>query len=378
MSFDNKNFILNEKCNLLLRKGKGDYPIIFLQRKKSPKNSFIYLSLSDWETLVAAKETLHNMVSRVKNDKNSKEVSVAGEDWPLSDRRVIRVSKLNNNVFIGIFECDGSRINYRRGMNLDESAWNCLNTKLSEIQSTLLDMQRKHEKPQLSKSPSVPSRQDSSRTPVEKSALKRSYDVKMYGWVKTSGDGDVVYKASHRSFYTREGADHDASLSDVDYPDALGYKMTIDTSMSTLECDLTPEQIVHRVHILYLWNYIRSYMNDTCWGCKIDHPSQKQHMDGGCLAEVTEDLVDIYLSSGITCMVFGKHLEVAMTQLKRMLSITDDVSPYIQACHNMSAGDICAELLKVNVLPIDAVINELHCTTFHHTPSKYNPRENLL
>jgi hypothetical protein len=42
-------------------------------------------------------------------------------------------------------------------------------------------------------------------------------------------------------------------------------------------------------------------MEENCYGCRIVHPSQKQHMHGGCLME-WEDAVDMYYHESLLNM----------------------------------------------------------------------------
>jgi hypothetical protein len=46
---------------------------------------------------------------------------------------------------------------------------------------------------------------------------------------------------------------------------------------------------------------ILQLMEENCYGCCVDHPSQRQHMEGGCLME-WEDAVDMYFHRSLLNM----------------------------------------------------------------------------
>ena len=146
MSYGYKMFPLNKHSTLLIRKGTNAEPYVFLQRKKEDKSSFIYLTMSEWEMMVSKLRRIHSMVERVENDTDSGDVSVAGEELTLNNRCIIRVSKLQDQVYVGIFEHEGERINYRRGTNMDGEAWQVLQDKMSEIQTALHELRYRADK----------------------------------------------------------------------------------------------------------------------------------------------------------------------------------------------------------------------------------------
>ena len=53
------------------------------------------------------------------------------------------------------------------------------------------------------------------------------------------------------------------------------------------------QDLSEELALFILRREILRLMDENCYGCRVDHPSQSQHMEGGCLME-WEDAVDTY------------------------------------------------------------------------------------
>ena len=80
-----KTVTLNDFCTVIVRKGKNDMPYIFMQRKRWNKDSFIYLTAEEWEKLGEKAGVIRAMIRRLRQDIDSGELSVSGEEWHLSE-----------------------------------------------------------------------------------------------------------------------------------------------------------------------------------------------------------------------------------------------------------------------------------------------------
>ena len=369
MSFGYKMFPLNKHSTLLIRKGKNAEPYVFLQRKKEDKSSFIYLTMSEWEMMVSKLRHIHSMVERVENNTDSGDVSVAGEELMLNNRCIIRVSKLQDQVYVGIFEHEGERINYRRGTNMDGEAWQVLQDKMSEIQTALHELRYRADKQNTlanqlpSKKPVDKVIRPSTLHPPQQVKLPSPpglMDVTLYSWQHVSSDRSLIYGISDQQFYTKDGAKADADKHPVDFVDRKGVELLISTTPAKLVCHMTPEQLCLRVYVLYLWNAIRKKMNDSYFSCEVEHPAQVQHMQRGCLSDLTERNLDLHLSSAILEVIFSNCIERVLKQLREILPLPEDMSDHIQTCYDMTENDIRIELLNDEVQEIDALINELY------------------
>ena len=359
-----KTVTLNDFCTVIVRKGKNDMPYIFMQRKRWNKDSFIYLTAEEWEKLGEKSGVIRAMIRRLHQDIDSEELSVSGEEWRLCERRMVRVSRLKDKIYVGIFEHLG-KVNYKRGMNMEEEAWLKLEEKRSEIQTFLLNTRPRtkvcSKKLPSSNSGSVnpfPTVPDTS--PHVATHSSGHYDIPVYRWKHTSGDETLIYNEATKHFFTISGAENDAKNNPCDFPDRWGYELKMDKSNIQMECHFTPQELCHRVFIVFVWQYIRKQMKANCYGCSVDHPSQIQHMDvGGCLTDMTDTDVKAYLNSAIVSMVMGCHIHRAMEQMKEIIPLTEDMSSHIQDCFAMQESDLENELLKSDTFAVDDIICEL-------------------
>ena len=348
-------FALNEYCTLTISNGKYGHPYIFLQRKKGEKSNFIYLTLEEWEKVVIKIPTIQDMISRLHNAGSG-----SGEERKINFRRMLRVSNLNGIVYVGIFEFKGDIVHYGQGINIEEEAWIKLTKDMSKIQVALLAMkaQAKPFTPPSSLPLMPPTSGGATSTDDCKNPVV--YKIKVYDWKYTSGCGSVLYRESDRQFYTKDAAKADADKHPVDFVDHMGYELDINTTPSKLVCHMTPEQICLRVYVLYLRNDIRKKMNDSCYGCEVDHPSQVLHMHGGCLSDLTKSELDLHLSPAILKVIFSNCIERILKQLREIIPLPEDMFNHIQTCYDVTESDICTEILKDEVHEIDALINELY------------------
>ena len=355
-------FALNEHCTLTISNGKYGNPYIFLQRKKGEKSNFIYLTLEEWEKVVIKIPTIQDMISRLHNAGSG-----SGEERKINFRRMLRVSNLNGSVYVGIFEFKGDIVHYGQGINIEEEAWIKLTKDMSKIQVALLDMkaQAKPFTPPSSLPLMPPTSGGTTSTDDCKNPVV--YKIKVYDWKYTSGCGSVLYRESDRQFYTKDAAKADADKHPVDFVDRMGCELVIKETSAKLVCHLTPEKLCHRVYVLHLRNVIRQKMNDSCYGCEVDHPSQVQHMQGGCLSDLSE-CVDQNLSSTILQVIFSNCIARVIKQLREIIPLPEDMSNHIQSCYDITEDDIRTELLKDEVQENDAVINELYSVNNPSTP----------
>ena len=134
------------------------------------------------------------------------------------------------------------------------------------------------------------------------------YEIKVYDWEYTSSCGSVLYRESDRQFYTWVGAEKDAQKYDFDFPDSWRYDLKVVDSTQKMECNLTPAELCDRLFIKFLWNYIHKEMQSNCFGCKVNHPSELQHLENGCLTDITETDVSSCFTPAITSIIRGSHV----------------------------------------------------------------------
>ena len=349
-----KIFALNEHCTLTISNGKYGNPYIFLQRKKGEKSNFIYLTLEEWEKVVIKIPTIQDMISRLHNAGSG-----SGEERKINFRRMLRVSNLNGIVYVGIFEFKGDIVHYGQGINIEEEAWIKLTKDMSKIQVALLDMkaQAKPFTPPSSLPLMPPTSGGATSTDDCKNPVV--YKIKVYDWKYTSGCVSVLYRESDRQFYTWVGAETDAQKCDFDFPDSWGYDLKIVYSTQKMECNLTPAELCDRLFIKFLWNYIKKEMQSNCYGCKVNHPSELQHLKNGCLTDITETVVSSYFTPAITSMIAGRHMPRALEQLKNIIPLPEDIDIHIQACFIKKEEDIAKELLSGKDYAVDKIFNEL-------------------
>ena len=160
------------------------------------------------------------MIRHLRQDIDSEEWSVSGEEWHLSERRMVRVSRLKDKIYVGIFEHLG-KVNYKRGMNMEEEAWIKLEEKRSEIQTFLLDA-RPRTKVCSKKLPSSNSGSVNPFLNIPTTVTDTSphvathssghYDIPVYRWKHTSGDETLIYNEATKHFFTISGAENEKNL----------------------------------------------------------------------------------------------------------------------------------------------------------------------
>lgn len=85
---------------------------------------------------------------------------------------------------------------------------------------------------------------------------------------------------------------------------------------------------------------IRRRTISTCYGCSVDHPSQLQHMDNGCMMD-WEDAVTQYYEEAFACVTLDDVVEACnkiITVLDLSMSLLDQV--------------ICVPEVKMHVLQV--------------------------
>ena len=155
------------------------------------------------------------------------------------------------------------------GLNFDETEWDKLMEHMDEINSAL----------------AAESSADSHGVKRDVNGNEIVRDVLMYRWTwfvgkKKVGETDVC-------FFSEEDCKIDAS----------NNKPTSDKASVTIEkvWGQPPKKHVHmhEVFLFILKKFIETIVKGRCEGCKVDSPSQKDHMDeGGCLSESLDYTVE--------------------------------------------------------------------------------------
>ena len=204
------------------------------------------------------------------------------------------------------------------GMNFDEDEWDKLMEHVEEINSSVVLLERP----------------ESFGTKCNFSGQSLNREVLMYKWKWISGKKKL--SESEIGFFTEEHCKQDAQLNS---PGTDKASVIIEKVWGP-----PPKKYVHMKEVLMylLSGYIEVLKKEKCEGCKIDSPTQKDHMStSGCLSEdvnfaelyceealekITES--DMILLFEKSCRLMGKncsdgqiHAEICMYYCDQKKSI---------------------------------------------------------
>ena len=119
---------------------------------------------------------------------------------------------------------------------------------------------------------------------------KKSQKIIQYNWTSGHLTGDMWYFVEE---CCRKASDH--------LPNVELITREVERPTTGMISDMVSEFLIS--------NEIQCLRNQNCAGCLFDHPSQIQHMDGGCM-DVWSDCVDSYLDDALALVTTDKVKKV--------------------------------------------------------------------
>ena len=160
--------------------------------------------------------------------------------------------------------------------------------------------------------------------------------IKQYQWRNVwPGDHDTIYAKDDCWAFTEEMCKKRLKA----YKDK-GYEVADTSQTIIVSRDIAVPETKDLIKWMYLYQIkkgIISLRDSRCYGCEIDSPGQREHMEYGCLGEWA-DVVDMYFS-GVKCKISAIQVAKAVDKIMNELKIEV----------NMSAPDLLTLVLNVSM-----------------------------
>lgn len=260
-----KQFVLDSKVELAVCRREGS-TFAMLSRKrwnKETRSDYTarhFISGPCWKNLMDRVDTVNGWI----------EANVTDETLSLGKNRHLGLVKFQDKMYVCFMKMVDEAVVFGDSMNLTTEAWKELLKHWQEVTNLL---------PMASKRPADPTTSLQVSPPPTKMPKQQMVTQYRYSRVDQVEKGPWSYDRFKVLRSTKQ------------WPQ--------DKSRFTIERREVPapstDTLVECAYVGLMENVIAKLAQAGCHGCSIDHPSQKQHMVQGCLAEMCE-LWDVYSS----------------------------------------------------------------------------------
>ncbi len=315
---------LDDSAELETRSGQYG-PYVCLSKEytnKTKGNQYrrcIFFSTDKWEKLV---EVIPQVTEVLQQQQQQQQQNADdGQEWilALNDHMRLTVSKFQGKMYVGLHSLDDQQELVRsKCINLVDSCWQKLIKNTGKIARHLKKKQ-----------PSTTATSSSS-TLTKARRGSASSTIKQYGWQSKDGQEHWYYSLKE----CQQDAEHAG----------------IGIFQSKMVPPPQPKDLMTEAYAYLLRQAIKRISREQCFGCGINHGSQSEHMQAGCLSEWS-DLVMTYYSDAVNSVTDFMIAELYCGLIDKLgLKLTEDPTKLAIEVQLMFPvhGDLTAEMKQPN------------------------------